>query len=203
MNIRARAVLVAVLCSGVASAQTAQLKITAQTLSKQTSSAMFGNIPKSVDVIAIQFCNQTPEAQVVPLSRVLQVAHTTQGVTILPQQAAISLLSSKQSKGWLNSFSMYGSASARTIGDLKLMGILTLSTPVGAALVTGSTVFDAIKRNFDPLLQLHQYLILATSMPPDPLRFAPAGCTPTYYALAEKDKTAQTFDFNVPVTPTK
>ncbi len=174
------------------------LRITAQTLSKNTSQAVFGPLPKAVSSAAVQVCNQTSGAITVPQERIIQQVKMSQGVTLLPQSAAIAVVSDQTGKSTWNTSKRYGTAIENSIADLVTMGVIHANAVWGAALVSAASVFGVGVKNFDPAVYTHTYITLASAMLPNPIQLQPLGCA-AGYALLEGDPAAKTFDFSMPL----
>jgi hypothetical protein len=174
------------------------VRVTAQTLSQSTTRAMFGRLPKAVTAASVQTCNQTPNALTVPLERLVQQVKLTNGLTILPRDAALVVVSQAQGSGRTATALRYLGAGASTVGVLTALQVIKPGTGWGAAVVLWTTVAGVIGQQYAGAATTHNLLAISSEALPDPLLLAPAGCV-SGIALVESDPSAKSLDIVVPI----
>ena len=172
--------------------KTPDLRITAQALSGQTTSAMFGRLPKSVTAAAVQVCSNLATAVTVPQARVVQQVKSTNGYTILPKDSAIVVIAESQGKSRLST----GLRVGVTVVELAAIasGWSSLSSTIKNTLESGALSGASALNVFSQQIPTHAYLTFASEMLPDPIVLPPGGCS-AGFALVEANAGAKSIDF--------
>lgn len=176
--------------------QGADVRVTAQTLSAPTTTAMFGRLPKGVLAVAVQVCSSVSESLVIPQARIIQQIKMTNSYTILPKNAAATVVDAAQGRSPLQT----GIRTGFTVVELAAIASgwsgmgETVKGVLNSTALAGTSVINVLATN----VPSHAHLTFAAEMLPDPLNLAPLGCA-SGLALAENDIKAKSLDFGMPI----
>lgn len=180
-------------------AQDATVRVTAQTLSPKTSSAMFGRLPKSISVVSVQVCSDSSSALIVPLARVLQQVIATHGYTILPKDAASVVIAAAQARSPLQRVIRIASGVDAGVQGLIVAKLIATNTVWGSVLITAGNILQIDTPIALQTIPATTYLTFADEMLPDPMVLAALGCQ-SGYALAEVNTpSVKRVDFEMPM----
>ena len=175
-----------------------QLRITAQTLSAPTTRAMFGPLPNQVTAASVQACNQSSEAVTVPLARLVQQVRLTDGLTILPRDAALVVVAQSQGRGKWATAGRYIGATTGTVSVLSTLQIIKANNAIGASIIFATAIAGVAAQQFGAAAATHNLLAVSSEALPDPLQLPPAGCA-TGITLVESVPGSRSVDFSMPL----
>jgi hypothetical protein len=193
-----KALTVAVISACALAAQ--QIHVTADLLSAQTTTAMFGKLPKPYSAASVSVCNQTNTPQTIALALAAQQTRLS-GIVMLPRDAALSVIAAAQgsSKG---SRILRGSITAVQLAAIAA-GWSTLSTTMKDTLTSAALAGSSAVSIFSTNIPTHTYLVFTNEALPDPLQLAALGCA-TGTVIVETTTSASQVDATVtlPAKPT-
>jgi hypothetical protein len=175
-----------------------QIHVTADLLSPQTTTAMFGKLPKPYSAASVSVCNQTNTPQTIALALAAQQTRLA-GIVLLPRDAALSVIAAAQG-------SSKGSKILRaSITAVQLAAIAagwstlssTLKDSLTSAALAGSSAISILRTN----IPTHTFLVFTNEALPDPLQLAALGCA-TGTVIVETTTTASQVDATV-ILPSK
>lgn len=171
---------------------TPDLRVTAQTLSGKTTSAMFGRLPKAVTAAAVQVCSNLPTALTIPQARIVQQVKAANGYTILPKDSAIVVIAESQGKTKLNTSLRVGLTAVELAAIASGWSSLsvTIKNTLTSAALSGASALNV----FSQELPTHTYLTFASEMLPDPIVLPPGGCS-SGFSLVESNSDSKAVDF--------
>jgi hypothetical protein len=167
----ARLLALAAILAASVSAQ--QIHVTADLLSPQTTTAMFGKLPATYHAANVVACNQTNSPLTIPLALAAQQTRLS-GVVLLPQDAALSVISGAQGSSTSSKVVRGGLAVVQLAAIAA--GWSTLSSTYKALLTSASLSGSSAISVLAFTIPTHTYLILQHEALPDPLQLAALGC---------------------------
>lgn len=187
--------LCALLLVFVASCTAQGMRITGQTLSRRTTEAMFGSLPKSITSARVDVCSQIKDSQTIPLGYLYQNLKSQNGWTVLPHDVAFVVIassqgSSKKVMAWRwGVFTVQVAAVAAGWADIGT----TAKNTLNSAAIAGSGVLSA----FSLAAPTHAYLTLDHESLPDPLVLPALACA-SGIVLVEQNISTIAVDFSLP-----
>lgn len=172
------------------------LHISAQTLSTATTKSMFGRLPKAVTAAAVQICNETAVPQTVALGRISQQAKLSNGMTLLPRDAALSVIAASQG-GTIGQRIFRGAVAATELAAIAT-GLSAVSLTVKAVLTSAAIAGGQTIAVLSQAIPTHTYLTFDHESLPDPLQVPATQCA-SGIVLVESDSTAKSLDFSMPL----
>lgn len=178
------------------SAQSADVRITAQLLSAPTTSAMFGRLPKSVTAAAVQVCSNLSEPLTIPQSKLVQQFRATNGYTILPKNTAAVVVDAAQGRSALATTLRIGITVVQFASIAAGWSNLneTIKGTLNSSSVVGASALNVLATN----LPSHSHLTFASEMLADPVVLTPLGCG-SGLVLVEFDPKSKSIDFGMPI----
>lgn len=176
--------------------QNPMLRLTAQTLSKSTTTAMFGRLPKGILAVSVQVCSNSADPATIPIARIIQQVKLASTYTILPKDAAASVVDAAHGSSPLGISLRIGF----TVVELAAIAAgwsglsETVKGTLNSAAIAGSSVINVLQTN----VPSHTNLTFANEMLSDPLSLPALGCA-TGMAMVEADAKAKAIDFSMPI----
>lgn len=177
-----------------------QLHVTADLLSRQTTTAIFGKLPKAYAAASIRVCTTSPAPVTVPLGAVEQYVQRP-GFTLLPLDAAVLVVAAAQgNSGWgkakrygLTAVELAALAATWSRASVSLKDTLDSSALAGAGAISvlSSTI------------PTHTFLTLSNESLSDPLQLAAGGCSKSAILIVESDSKTPSLDINFSLTGAK
>jgi hypothetical protein len=176
-----------------------QIHVTADLLSPQTTTAMFGKLPKTYSAASVSVCNQTNKPQTIALALAAQQTRLS-GIVLLPRDAALSVIASSQGSS-KSSRILRGSIAAVQLAAIAA-GWSTLSTTMKDTLTSAALAGSSAVSILSTSIPTHTYLVFTNEALPDPLQLSALGCA-TGTVIVETTTSASQVDATVslPVTP--
>ena len=178
------------------------IRVTAQTLSKQTAAAMFGRLPKPITVASVQVCSESQNQLAIPQALIIQQMKSTNNYTLLPKDAAVSVVAQAQGRSPVQIGLRAAIGLDAGVQGLALAKLITPNTPIGAGLIMLGNVLQIATPIAAGTIPSHTFLTFATEMLPDPMVLAPLGCA-AGYALVEAGSTSKSADFGMTIKTAK
>lgn len=151
----------------------AQVTVSADLLSPQTTAAMFGRLPKQYAAAGVSICNDSTSLINMPLARAAQQVRAT-GIVLLPRDAALSVIAAAQGSS-LTSRVFRGGVAVVQLTAIAA-GWSGLSSTVKGILSSASGVGTAALGIASTQIPTHTLLTFANEVLPDPVQLPVAGC---------------------------
>lgn len=194
-----RAVFISLLTLALVASQPAysqDIRVTASVLSRATTTAQFGKLPKIYASAKVRVCNMGTAPLVISLGYVEQAIQTP-GFTLLPMDAAVEVIAAAQGnslgsrlfRGGMTAVELAAIASSWSTLSSTIKNVLTSSAIAGASALTvlSSTI------------PTHTYLTLTNEALPDPLQLAVNGCSKSSIVIVEADPAIKILDFRTTI----
>lgn len=152
----------------------AQIRVTADLLSPQTTAAMFSKLPKPYSAASVAVCNQAASPVTIPLALAAQQVRLS-GVVMLPKDAALSVIAAAQgSTAWNKA--LRGGIAAVQIGAIAA-GWSSLSATVKNTLTSAALAGSSAISVLSTTIPTHSFASLLNESLPDPLQLSALGCS--------------------------
>lgn len=156
-----------------ASLEAQQIHVTADLLSPQTTTAMFGKLPSPYSAASVSVCNQTNTPVTVALALAAQQTRMS-GVVMLPRDAALSVIAAAQGSS-IGSKLLRGAVTAVQLAAIAA-GWSTLSSTVKGTLTSAALAGASGVSILSTTIPTHTYLVFTNEALPDPLQLSALGC---------------------------
>lgn len=150
-----------------------QIQVTADLLSIQTTTSMFGRLPKTYNAAAVSVCNQGSTPITIPLALAAQQVRPT-GYIMLPKDAALSVIAAAQGSS-VGSKVLRGGIAAVQIAAIAA-GWSTLSVTVKNTVTSAALAGASVVSVLGTTIPSHTYLTFDHESLPDPMQLAALGC---------------------------
>jgi hypothetical protein len=150
-----------------------QIHVTADLLSPQTTTAMFGRLPKPYSAASVSVCNQTNTPVTIALALAAQQTRLS-GVVMLPRDAALSVIAAAQGSS-IGSRLLRGTVTAVQLAAIAA-GWSTLSSTMKNTLTSAALAGASGVSILSTTIPTHTYLVFTNEALPDPLQLAALGC---------------------------
>jgi hypothetical protein len=181
------------------------LHITASTLSPADVHALFGPLRKNYGAARVDICSSSPDAVTIPLGKIRQQVKLTNGVAILSNTEALSVIARAQSTTKVAIGLRYGLAAVQLAAIASTWSGLsaTIKNTLTSSAVAGGGLLTVVG-NAATVNSMVSYSSVAL---PETLQILPQGCAPTAIELLEFSKSGimepASIDFLYPLQSSK
>jgi len=171
MQLAAKLLAAAALLGGTLEAQ--QIHVTADLLSPQTTTAMFGKLPRRYSAANVSVCNRAGAPLTIALALAAQQTRLS-GVVMLPRDAALSAIAAAQGSSTASKI-LRGGVTVVQLAAIAA-GWSTIGSAIKNTLTSAALAGSSAVGVLNLTIPSHTYLVFTNEALPDPLQLGPFGC---------------------------